>query len=75
MPGVTPVRLVMEPAFAPVVVASGPSWALRPPPPVGKIGARAGCVVEVVLGNGRVLKVDEGIAPDRLAALAVALDR
>jgi hypothetical protein len=32
-------------------------------------------VVEVVLGNGRSMKVDEGIDPATLARLVEALDR
>lgn len=80
MPGVTPLMADQKPMFAPVVVA-GPS--LQPAlPPVAsgrqtahKIPARTGCVVEISLGNGRVLKADGGISPERLAGLVAALDQ
>lgn len=75
MPGVTPLSSPEAPIFAPVVFAaeapSMPKPALRSS---RKMAPRVGCVVEVALGNGRILKADEGIAPDRLAALAAALD-
>jgi len=84
MPGVTPlVRPPVanqKPMFAPVVVAE-PSLqpALLPAAPgrqtAPKVPARTGCMVEISLGNGRVLKADEGISPDRLAGLVAALDR
>lgn len=76
MPGVTLLAAPDIPTFAPVVIASAPA-ALRKPSPVPprKPVARAGLMVEIGLGNGRVLKVDEGIAPERLAAFVSALER
>jgi transposase len=76
MPGVSPLTPVAAASFAPVVIAAERSLASRPPlKPCCGADARAGYMLEIVLGNGRVLKVDEGIAPDRLATLAAALDR
>jgi transposase len=44
-------------------------------PPKGVSAPRiAGAVAEVVLENGRMLRVAEGIAPERLAGLVAALD-
>jgi hypothetical protein len=37
-------------------------------------GRRRTCVIEVMLGNGRTLKVDEGIDPAALARLVEVLD-
>jgi transposase len=84
MPGVTPlVRPPVadqKPMFAPVVVAA-PALRSEPLPVASrkqtahKVPARTGCMVEISLGNGRVLKTDEGISPERLAGLVAALDR
>jgi transposase len=76
MPGVTPLSPAGAPIFAPVVVAAAPPSMGKPTPrPQRKTAARAGCLVEISLSNGRALKADEGIAPERLAALVAALDR
>lgn len=76
MPGVTPLASPEAPIFAPVVVAAeAPALPKQTPRPQRKMAARAGFMVEVTLGSGRMLKADEGIAPERLAALAAALDR
>ncbi len=76
MPGVTPLAASDVPVFAPVVVAASVPPHLKPSSkPPRKMAPRADCTVEVTLGNGRVLKADEGIAPERLSALVAALDR
>ncbi|MBE0531739.1 MAG: transposase [Rhodospirillales bacterium] len=59
--------------FVPVVVAGGSADAVPVPAP-----APAACrlgMVEIVLGNGRLVRVAEDIAPARLAGLVRALDR
>jgi transposase-like protein len=55
--------------FVPVSVAAGSSVA-------GRTGddAGVGSVVEVMLRNGRVLRLPEGVAPRRVALLADALE-
>jgi transposase len=76
MRGVTPLAAPEASTFAPVVTAADPPAMAGPiPKPQRRMAARAGCLVEISLGNGRVLKADEGIAPERLAALVAALDR
>lgn len=65
MPGVTPLTAAEKPMFAPVVVAAYATSSVE----------RCSRRIEITLGNGRVLKVDEGIAPERLSSLAAALDR
>jgi transposase len=76
MRGVSPLTPADVPVLAPVVVAAEPPAMAKPASKAQrKMAPRAGCVVEVSLGNGRVLKADEGIAPERLAALVAALDR
>jgi transposase len=76
MAGVTPLASLAAPAFAPVIVAAGALPGLKSSPkPPRKMAPRSGCMVEITLGNGRVLKADEGIAPERLSALVAALDR
>jgi transposase len=55
--------------FAPVVIASG-RGAMGPT----RSDAGVGPVIEVVLRNGRVLRLPEGVAPARAVALADALD-
>ena len=76
MPGVTPLASLEAPVFAPVVIAAEAQPGQKPSPkPPRKMAPRADCTVEVSLSNGRVLKADEGIAPERLSALVAALDR
>jgi hypothetical protein len=76
MPGVTPLASLAAPVFAPVIVAVEALARQKPSPkPSRKMAPRADSTVEVTLGNGRVLKADEGIAPERLSALVAALDR
>src|ERR1700674_582695 len=55
--------------FAPVAIASVDGAVV---PPCG--GMAAGSVIEVVLRNGRVLRLPEGVAPARALILADALE-
>ena len=77
MPGV--VRAETAPALVPVriVEEAPPKEAPRPSPASRGSGERASksaATVEVVLSNGRVLRVSEAIAPEVLGRLAAALD-
>lgn len=82
MPGVTMTAAGVS-AFAPVAIkadAIEPDPVREPPAlpaPAGKPcrDRRRSGTIEVRLLNGRLLKVDEGIAPDVLARLITALDR
>ena len=65
--GVLPVAADGEARFAPVAVAAANSVA-RP------LGSGVGLVIEVVLRNGRVLRVPEGVAAACAARLADALE-
>jgi transposase len=58
-----------EARFVPVSVAAGSSVAGPTGDDVG-----VGSVVEVMLRNGRVLRVSQGVAPRRVALLADALE-
>lgn len=76
MPGVTPLASLEALVFAPVIVAVEALARQKPSPkPPRKTAPRADRTVEVSLSNGRVLKADEDIAPERLSALVAALDR
>ena len=55
--------------FTPVAVAAEGSVALR-----SRNGEEAGSIVEVVLRNGRLLRLSERMAPGRAALLADALE-
>ena len=55
--------------FVPVTVATGDRVTA-----VMASGAGAGLAIEVVLRNGRLLRVPEGVAPARAVALADALE-
>jgi transposase len=55
--------------FVPVAVATGESITA-----VTMNGAGLGPMIEVVLRNGRLLRVPEGVAPARAVALADALE-
>ncbi len=63
-PTLVPVRVVEDPPPRPQ--APGLSRSERP--------ARSGATVELVLRNGRVLRVSEAIAPEVLGRLVAALD-
>lgn len=62
---------VLEAPPSPSIVTPTPGSA--PPEPTLPVGCRA-TLVEVVLANGRVLRVAEDIAPATLRRLAIALD-
>ena len=63
-PTLVPVRVVEDPPHRPQAPASP-----RPERP-----AWSGATIELVLRNGRVLRVSEAIAPEVLGRLAAALD-
>jgi transposase len=70
-----PVRVVAEESDARTKSVPTPSL----PPPTQSASAaptskRRSGVVEIRLANGRVIKVDEGIAPDALARLLAVVD-
>lgn len=69
LPGIS-LTAPAAPAFAPVRIAEPSS-----PPPVPALPPatrRRHSIVEIVLGNGRVVKVDDGINPGALARLIVS---
>jgi transposase len=71
-----PVRVVPEAGDAGARPVPRPSL---PPPPAQSANAaptskRRSGVVEIRLANGRVIKVDEDIAPDALARLLAVVD-
>jgi transposase len=77
MPGV--VRAEATPALVPVHVVEDarPKEASCPPPSSrgsGERSVRSATMVEVVLSNGRVLRVSEAIRPEVLGRLAAVLD-
>jgi transposase len=77
MPGV--VRADATPALVPVrvVEAVAANQAPRPPLPSRRPADRPGkapAMIEVMLSNGRVLRVSEAIAPEVLGRLAAVLD-
>ena len=62
--------------FAPVCIEAMPA-SLAPAmagPPATTYPQRSPIVIEVALTNGRIVRVDEGIEPARLARLVAALD-
>jgi len=62
-------------AFVPVKVEEDPAASVPLPAPRAMAAARRRVpVVEIALGNGRTIKVDEEIDPALLARLAAALD-
>lgn len=76
MPGV--VRAEIAPALVPIRIVDAPprKGNVCPPVPSRRSAERAGksaALVEVVLPNGRMLRVSEAIAPDVLGRLAAAL--
>jgi transposase len=60
--------------FVPVKVEEHAAPAPLPAPRTAPASRRRAPVVEIALGNGRTLKVDEEIDPAVLARLAAALD-
>lgn len=77
MPGVVRAEAAARLVPVRVVAAASPREAPRPSPrsrgPAGR-PVRSGTTVEVVLSNGRVLRVAEAIGPEVLGRLAAALD-
>jgi transposase len=69
-------------AFVPVQIEAPAKPTDRPPPPVPIADTRSAtsargrraAMIEVVLTNGRIVKVDETIDPDAFARLLVVLD-
>jgi transposase len=86
MPGLSLNKPEAAVAFAPVRVEPEERHArTKPvpppslPPPAQRANAAPTCkrrsgAVEIRLANGRVIKVDEGIAPDALARLLAVID-
>jgi transposase len=78
MPGV--VRAEAAPVLVPVRIAEGAVPKVEAPrqPPASRGPAerpgKVGATIEVVLSNGRVLRVSEAIRPEVLGRLAAALD-
>lgn len=71
--GLVPVRIAPE---VPAVRETKDEPSAAPAPPESTLGSGASLgLVEIVLGNGRVLRVAERIDPAVLARLAAALDR
>jgi transposase len=63
------------PVFAPVRIAEPVKPSSPPPvPAVSPTARRRSSIVEIVLGNGRVVKVDDSIDPGVLTRLIAALD-
>ena len=76
LPGIS---LTDPPSFVPVRIEPPPQPAQAEGPPTTQVARPTGArrrtsVVEVTLGNGRSLKVDESIDPEALARLVAALD-
>ena len=73
MPGLVTTEPEAPPTLVPVRVVDNP-------PPLPQASSRperltrSGATVEVVLSNGRVLRVSEAIVPEVLGRLAAALD-
>jgi transposase len=73
MPGLVTTEPEVQPALVPVRVVEN-----SPPRPQASScperRARSGAMIELVLRNGRVLRVSEAIRPEVLGRLAAALD-
>lgn len=67
-PAFVPVQVASEPAVRPAVATPEPTPRQIAPP------RRRTSTIEITLANGRILKVDEGIAPEALARIVAALD-
>jgi len=77
MPGVLRAEAAGSLVPVRIVEAAPPKEAPRPPRPSRGSAERAGksaAMVEVVLSNGRMLRVSEAIRPEVLGRLAAALD-
>ena len=81
IPGVG-VTAEAQPQFVPVRIEARPSAPCPAEPKAGTGGStrptrsrpRGQGLIEIVLANGRTLKVDDGIEPERLARLVGVLD-
>ena len=73
LPGIS-VSPAPSTAFVPVKVEEPAVSAPLPAPPTMPVARRRIGAVEITLGNGRSIKVDEEIDPALLARLAAALD-
>jgi transposase len=62
-----------QPLFAPVRIEASPPSPPAMAAPTAHLRQRAGAI-EVALTSGRIVRVDEGIEPFRLARLVAALD-
>ncbi len=75
MPGLLRMEPEVPPTLVPVrVVEDPPPGPQAPAAPRHERPARSGATIELVLRNGRVLRVSEAIAPEVLGRLAAALD-
>lgn len=74
MPGLVRAEADAPPALVPVRVVEEAPPVSTPSPPQRDRPSRSGATVEVVLRNGRVMRVAEEIEPEMLARLAAALD-
>ncbi len=75
MPGLVRTEPEVPPTLVPVrVVEDPPHQPQAPASPRPERPARSGTTIELVLRNGRVLRVSEAIAPVVLGRLAAALD-
>lgn len=75
MPGLVRMELEGSPTLVLVrVVEDPPPRSLASASPRPDRPARSGATIELVLRNGRVLRVSDAIAPEVLGRLAAALD-
>lgn len=74
MPGLVRVEAEVPPALVPVRVVEEAPPVSTPSLPRRDCPSRSGTTVEVVLRNGRVMRVAEEIEPEMLARLVAALD-
>ena len=72
LPGIELAGKAPEPTFVPVKIAAAPAPPATSPPAIPP--PRRRCQVEIALGNGRMVRVDDGIDPATLARLVAALD-
>jgi hypothetical protein len=74
MPGIS-VNRPASAKFVPVRIEAGDEAAASSPAPNPRLTSRRRIsTIEIALGNGRVVKVEESIDPVRLARIVAALD-
>jgi len=74
MPGIS-INRAASAKFVPVRIEAGDEAAASSPAPRSGLTARPRIsTIEIALGNGRVVKVEESIDPVRLARIVAALD-